>query len=65
MSLQRIASASRTNGSAVGFGTMCAYGTSTLSRADMQHNAEVHKCMVNASLKGDWDTYTQLQSELK
>ena len=65
MSLQRIASASRANGSSVGFGTMCAYGTSTLSRADMQHNVDVHKCMLAASLKGDWDTYTQLQATLK
>ena len=65
MSLQRMAAGSRANGSSVGFGTMCAYGTSTLSRADMQHNAEVHKSMLAASLKGDWDTYTQLQATLK
>jgi hypothetical protein len=65
MSLQRMAAGSRANGSSCGFGTMCAYGNATLSRADATHNAEVHKCMVVASLKGDWDTYTQLQAKLK
>ena len=64
MPLLRMAAGSRAAGSSCGFGTMCAYGNDTLSPADAKHNADVHKRMVQASLKGDWDTYTRLQTEL-
>ena len=65
MSLQRMAQGSRAHGSSVGFGTMCAYGSAQLSKADAQHNKDVHALMVAASKIGDWDSYLTLQSKLK
>ena len=65
MSLQRMAAGSRANGSSCGFGTMCAYGSAQLSKADAQHNKDVHALMVAASKIGDWDSYLILQSKLK
>ena len=65
MSLQRMAQGSRAQGSSVGFGTMCAYDNARLSKADAQHNKDVHALMVAASKIGDWDSYLTLQSKLK
>ena len=59
------ANQSRTNGTKNAFGTMCKFDVRD-NRSPEQRVADVdtHKRMIQASLKGDWELYTQLQQSL-